>query len=88
MSSLKEIEQYAGEFPGQDWTVIREGGTVKFVRDGYVRVIVCRLGGDWFTITWEYSMGTGESSADWRVERYPTDEIGMQTHMTLNAMWR
>lgn len=84
MSSLKEIEKYADEFPGQGWTVIREGGTVKFVRDGYVRIIVCRVGGDWFTVTWEYAHSTG----DWRVQQYSSEEVGAEVHMTINAMWR
>lgn len=86
---LEEIAGYAAEewAVRQGWKAIQNAGSVSFVRDGFVRVIVSRIGGDEFVIAWEYGMGIGEAGKDWRVERYDIEEIGMQAHMTLNAMW-
>lgn len=87
---LDELAGYAEEFERgrQGWKAVRVPGGVRFIRDGYVRVSVLWVGHERWVLTWEYGMGTGKLVEDWRVEVYPTDEIGLQTHMTLNAMWR
>lgn len=85
---LDEMAGYVQEFSGQGWTSARVPGGVRFLRDGFVRVVVTWLGHEQWLIAWEYGMGTGKLETDWRCEVYPTDEIGMQAHMTLNAMWR
>lgn len=71
----------------QGWHAHRSGGTVKFVRDGFVRATVSWIGADWYVIAWEYGMGTGAPAEKWMAERYSTDEVHMHLDMTLNAMW-
>ena len=60
----------------------RSGGVVRFVRDGFVRVIVSWVGGDVFVVAWAYD---DDVNGEWRAKSYARDEIVVHAHMTVNA---
>lgn len=72
ITSLVEIGE-TSRFEQQGWKMLRHGGHVSAVRDGYVRVVASRIGGDWFVLSWEYGEGTGEPAAEWKSEKYHAD---------------
>jgi len=78
---MNEMATYGDDAPYAGmWNVTRGNGAVRFVREGYVRIVVSWIGGDAFVIAWQYDAG------DWRATQVTRDMVGLEAHMTMNAM--